>query len=94
MASFACSDSPCGPLGLQRLLGLDKHLRVFDQILADDLPDGVNRQVSGRACGCACTVGDSLCGGAGIARAVFRALCIADSLRLSRLGGGEGKGER
>ena len=29
-------------LGLQRLLRLDQHLRVLDEVLADDLPDGVD----------------------------------------------------
>ena len=33
-------------LGLQRLLDLDQQLRLLEQIVADDLPDRVHRQIA------------------------------------------------
>ena len=36
----------CGPLGLKRLPGLDQHLGVLQQVVPDDLADGVHRQIA------------------------------------------------
>ncbi len=79
------------PLGLQRLLDLDQQLRLLEEIVADDLPDCLHRQIAERR---GVSVAHGLGGSGGIAAALLYCFGIADDLCLSRPGGGEGEAKR